>query len=369
MIRTIVIFSFSVMAIACTDEIIFDSGVAKDHMVVDGFITDRPGPHHIVISRAASFRSVLNGGEEPPIEKATVMVKDDLENVINLREMEPGNYITPASFTGVPGRTYTLHIILDDEKEYTSTPQLLTSSGEMRQVSYRVITNTTGGVGPIQYPHKIEYSIDFNFSSEDQYYKWDWEETYMFPTLCKISADIPCDTSLRRIVDRNVPTWCYVKDSLPEKFVNLAAERDFSTNEIQNHEFEVIDLSFKFFKKHSINMLQYSIGEEAYDYWKLIDLQVNASGSIFDPAPVQIRGNVTSSDDTSEIVLGFFGAFGVTSQRVFIDERELLEVIPVVPSISCPQIVNFHGEGAPSYCDDCRWWGNGLPEKPNFWID
>lgn len=349
--RIILIFCIALLGMACTERITFETQIEEDLIVVDGFITDAPGPHHIKIAKAIKFTNEINEGQEPPVQNALVMVEDDFGNVTTLREFEPGNYITASTFSGIAGRTYTLHIVLEDGREIISTPQFLASSGEELSVSYRLVRNTTN---PLIF-FDIKYYIDFDFSQEDQYYKWDWEETYMFPTLCLVT-DIVCrDTPMYR-VDDNVPEWCYVKDSLPENYIKLAAASDYNTNEVTNYELDQYPFTFKYFEKNSINVRQYSIGKEAHDYWSLVEVQVKGTGTIFDAAPAPLLGNLSMPDNRPVPVLGFFGAYGTTSTRIFID-------IGGIPPVC------IRRTGVPNYCDDCRWWGNGVAEKPEYWDD
>jgi hypothetical protein len=51
--------------------------------------------------------------------------------------------------------------------------------------------------------------------------------------------------------------------------------------------------------------------------------QAEISGSIFDPPPATIRGNMLSLDNPDEVVLGYFMAGGETSQRIYVDKNDL----------------------------------------------
>lgn len=57
---------------------------------------------------------------------------------------------------------------------------------------------------------------------------------------------------------------------------------------------------------------QYSLTQAAYQYWTLFEQQCTRSGTIFDPQPASIEGNVRAVDDTTKLALGFFGASGVS---------------------------------------------------------
>lgn len=357
---TYIIILLSVLA--CTEPITFESGSGDNILVVDGFITNQPGPHYVILSFAASYASILKGGHEVPATGATMFIEDEAGTMINLTERTPGSYLTPDSFQGETGRKYTLHITAADGRRYVSTPQEVQSSGQIDSVYWEFAPHETA-----RNRFTVNYTIDYSFTQPEQYYKWGREETYLFPTLCKVRTERQCDTFPGHLVDINVPTYCYPTDTIPANFINLSAAEDFTTTQIFNHELSRIDFDFKYSYRHSLNVLQYSIGAEAYQYWKLIERQLTSTGSIFDPSPVRLTGNLRNVENDDDVILGYFGAYGLSSQRIFIDITDL----PFAPeAATCPDdIVIFHEEFRGNFCDDCRWWAAGTGEKPDFWVD
>jgi hypothetical protein len=69
-----------------------------------------------------------------------------------------------------------------------------------------------------------------------------------------------------------------------------------------------------------------------------MDQQISLTGSVFDPPPANIRGNMISLDDNEETVLGYFFASDEQPLRTYI-KREKLEFI-LSPTTKIP--------------DDCR---------------
>ena len=94
--------------------------LASSALIVDGYITDQPGPHQITLSfstdyTVTSLNFVVSG--------ANVSVTDDLGNRQSFNEIGRGVYRTPASYQGQPGRTYKLTIVLPDGRRYESKPE------------------------------------------------------------------------------------------------------------------------------------------------------------------------------------------------------------------------------------------------------
>ena len=87
------------------------------NIVIEGNIADHPGPHSVRISRTA----IYNGQNHfRSVSGAIVTIEDNLGYSIPLQETESGLYQT-APVKGIPGRTYTLTVIVDGEKYSASS--------------------------------------------------------------------------------------------------------------------------------------------------------------------------------------------------------------------------------------------------------
>jgi len=146
--------------------------------------------------------------------------------------------------------------------------------------------------------------------------------------------------------------------------------------------------------KYSILVKQYGVTKEAYDYWLQLQQNTESLGTLFDPQPSQLTGNIKCSSDLSEPVLGFFSAGTTSEKRIFISSDYLPRVRKYVTSFdncsadtlqvrNIPGIGNLSnvylldplppGPGTPtaySYtnasCADCRSAG-GTIAPPPFW--
>jgi len=89
---------------------------AAKQYVIEGNVTDQPGPYTVTISQTSAYNvSYTFQG----VGGAAVTIKDDAGNSEVLQEVEQGVYRT-AALSGVEGRTYELHISIG-EKTFTST--------------------------------------------------------------------------------------------------------------------------------------------------------------------------------------------------------------------------------------------------------
>lgn len=87
----------------------------KPQIVIEGFITDQPGDCTVKISKTGDY---FKPDVYPPVSGALVVISDNEDNSVILNEIRAGVYSTNI-LQGVPGRTYTLKVTVEDE-EYTA---------------------------------------------------------------------------------------------------------------------------------------------------------------------------------------------------------------------------------------------------------
>jgi hypothetical protein len=112
--------------------------------------------------------------------------------------------------------------------------------------------------------------------------------------------------------------------------------------------------NFHFFEKYRVEVEQLSLSEEAYDFWKLVQAQQRAMGSIFQPNSVKVKGNIKCVSDPKKGVLGVFSVSGVSRKSLFIDRSEVPVFIPPIDSFSHNCTADLPGVRSTNY-------------KPDFW--
>ncbi len=104
------------LAASCYQDVIdLDFSEFGSQIVIEGIITDQPGPYTVNISRTASHN---NTDRFPLVSGAEVIISDDVGNSEMLRQVKAGLYRTQ-TLQGVPGRTYYLYVQVEVE-EYTA---------------------------------------------------------------------------------------------------------------------------------------------------------------------------------------------------------------------------------------------------------
>ena len=112
----------------------------------------------------------------------------------------------------------------------------------------------------------------------------------------------------------------------------------------------------------SFYVTQQTITAEAFDYWSRIDLVSNQLGSLLDPPPASVRGNIYNIDDPNEIILGYFGAIAEDADVLFTNAGIFFEEFELLPYCGIPGFEIF----APGCCN-CIELENSTWEIPFYW--
>ena len=101
---------------SCEKVIYVDLNSVNPKLVVEGNITDQPGPYIIRLSNTVNY---YDPNAFPAVKGATITVSDNAGNSEILKETSPGVYET-SSLQGVSGRTYTMNIVTGDGTSYSA---------------------------------------------------------------------------------------------------------------------------------------------------------------------------------------------------------------------------------------------------------
>jgi hypothetical protein len=100
---------------SCEKEIDLDLADKSGNIVIEGNITDQPGPYYVKITKSVAF---TQNNQYPAVTGAQVVLSDNTGQTETLQYVGDGKYRTSA-FTAVSGRTYTLKVQAEG-KQYTA---------------------------------------------------------------------------------------------------------------------------------------------------------------------------------------------------------------------------------------------------------
>ncbi len=115
---------------SCEEPIELPLRDADQQLVIEGLVTDGPGPHYVLLSQT---QPLYDTAAPAAVSGALVRIADDTGNAVQLKEVLPGRYETEG-LEGVVGRTYDLEVIYDDQT-YTAS-SFLPSADVLDSVNY-----------------------------------------------------------------------------------------------------------------------------------------------------------------------------------------------------------------------------------------
>lgn len=316
---------------ACIDPYSVEVENGSQLLTIDGYISTAPGPHSIKLTRSDTYGSVFEGLIRP-VTNATVIVRDDLGKVTFLVEdvEDRGVYNTPANFSASVGRSYTLQIQLLDGKVYTSLPERVESVPEIKNVDLKVIKIAVEG--EILERSGVQLIAEFDDpSDQNNFYYWrNGPSVYVLETRPDLFTIRPPEADDRDPDPKECCIICFKTEQVGNESVFIANDDNFNGQKIKVPVSFIEDDGLRFIDTYRTDLKQLSISSEAYRFLRLVKQQVEISGSVFDPPPANIRGNMISLDNPEEVVLGYFIAAGETNKRIYIDGNQLDFRQPVV---------------------------------------
>jgi len=334
---------------SCIEEYPFDSGDPGRQLTVEGYISTQAKKHQIRLSRASQYGPDFNGLNRPEA-LATVLIRDDLGNTIVLKEISPGLYETENITNGLIGRSYNLEITTFTGSRIISLPEKIVAVPQVDSISYRSVKSITSSrllsdVG-------VQVFVHFKDPGEvKNYYYWASQEaTYVFITQPENFTNSPNHpTNPRGPNPKPCCGVCYRKDQPPNN-IYTSDDNDFNGISQRRIIAYIPDDGLRFLDTYRYEGFNLSISERGHRFLKLLDQQISLTGSVFDPPPANIRGNMLNIDDADEIILGYFFASDEQPLQSYI-KREKLEFLS--PKTKIP--------------DDCRLSSKSNLTPPEDW--
>jgi len=343
-------------------------------LVVDGLLTNGTDTTVIYLSLSSSVTS----DKLIPLGGCQLYIIDENQTETHLTETSSGIYkILDNTFTGRIGGLYQLHITLPNGNNYTSDT--------CRMHAPSPVDSVYGIVESHQIPNKDEYLDGVQFyvdnhsnSSNTNYYLWKLSQAFEYKSSFNINYiwtgsyfyTYPNPDSLRR---------CWYNSTVNEVFT-------YSTKYLDKPNLSGFPLNFVSTQskslsiRYSLLVKQLSISKKAFVFWDALRQQNIDQGNLYSQQPFQIRGNIKSTNNSEEPVLGYFTVAGVTEKRIFINRPPLVflyqDCTPDYEGMRFIRfdpgpiyIVDINGRralGNSEACFDCRIGGGSITPPP-FW--
>ena len=354
---------------SCVDRIVFDIGAPELYpVVVEGFISDEPGPYRISLSKSYDIESKLS--TRVPISVKKIEISDNAGHSEELTEKSTGVYQTAKDgIRGVVGRAYTLKMTLLDGRVYESVPDTLYPAGTLDSIyySFRSDVQTDGNT-------LNGFDIYFNSSAgnnKNYYFMWKFIGTYQvesYPELftepvgeARVPKPLPCSAyaiiagQFQKVRECSCCTcWTQLFNPYP-----LISDNQF----VQGGQFlnvrggYVPVNAWTFLHKVHAEVRQLSLSPRAFRFFKGIVDQKLANGSLFQPQSGRILSNFIQTNGPEVPVNGFFYATSVRKKSMFITRDD------IPGDVQVPELLT-------RFPDSCiKLFPFSTTTKPDFWVD
>ena len=326
-----------------------DSNTVEKY-VVTGEVVKGDSIQHINVSKTASISLPWNEYYSP-VTNCYVRIVDNKGNSYSTQNMQDGNYESyiPDSMITI-GTAFKVEILLyymngyeSKNVEIVSDYDTIADCPDLDSVYYLI--EQLPSVDPLLAPRGIRFYCDLdaqNFKSRN--FRFDLTETWEYRAKLALAS--------RRI--------CWSTSRV--KGIFLLSTNKLAVNKFERYPFNFVDnyssprLSFGY----SLLIEQYSLSDAAYQYWEKIRVNYADQGGLYEKQPLQITGNMHNLTDTTQQILGFFGASTIKSKRISVKSGESVPCIYIDCETPPPP------DKPADECYDCLKSG-GTTVKPAFW--
>lgn len=330
-----------------------------------------------------SRSGAVNAAKSEPERNARLWVESEDASYQSplFREFSAGKYTADLKLTA--GTNYRLRIETEDGKTYRSDYVPYKISPPVEDIGFEVSAG------------KVHYHVSTSDpTNSTRYYRWEYEETWMYRSA--FESYWRFRNGEMYFLPLNQQTYtCWKSDTSTGIFI--ATTEDLADDVVSRKQLHSIDpqSSYKLNLRYSLLVKQYALTKEGFEFWSRLKDNTEKLGSIFDPLPAQIPGNLECTSNPAEAVIGFVNASSMSTKRIFnlhsdfpftyffdpvydcvqeiqpltrgpIDLRDAFEdSTTYLPIDTVPGNSQYWYASSP-FCIDCRIRGGSI-KKPDFW--
>ena len=275
-----------------------------------------------------------------------------------------------------------------------------------REYRLRVILDTpiTAGTGsyssefkPVQQAPSID-ELTYTYDNSDMHlwlslsspggsgcFRWDYEEIWEYHADSLASYYFDVTDGRVKSYDGAIPPlyWCWMYKNSTQ--AGLAIAKSTGGERISGYKFlDFGRMEKRTQKLYYIKLKARGISEECYEYLHAIEVNSTSTGSLTQPDPSRIVGNIRSDDNPLEVVYGYIEVAKMATRSMYIDDKYVFIPQPKAGGdVHPPEPISgpitywelYEGGSRPfnapnvwlSYkCVECTAEG-GVKIKPDFW--
>ncbi len=296
---------------SCIEEIPFASGKGFGTLVISGGINNLEEAQMVFLSKTDE-----NGGASRPESFAQVKLVESTGRSWDFIEIREGQYILPAGTALTEsGASYHIDCTLEEGIRYRSIPEKMLPPVQADSLHWQIGKETE------RIEDSYSYSIDavqlfihtgFAADQPETYLRWSVQSAFQFTTLPECN---PFRTTVT----------CYFSEQLNPGQFFIHSNKDLSGGTLRNHPigYESLEPNYRYSETHYFTVYQHRISQRAFEYYSRLNQVAVQNGSIFDPIPASVKGNVYRVDREDEKVLGYFQVSSVDLLRLKVVQADL----------------------------------------------
>src|ERR1700744_550154 len=273
------------------------------YLVVEGNINTGAGPSTVILSRSVALTDTATEVFE---QGATVVLEGSDGTTYTSTPGASGTYV----FGALPldtTKAFRLDIHTADGTEYQSDYVNVVPNPPIDSISF--VPKGTDG-----------YYVNVNThnpTDNTRYYQWSWSETWEYNSaeFSALEFDPTQDTVVPRPSADQIFT-CWRGDSSTSILI-------YTSTKLAHDVVSQFPVTFipegdqRLSVEYSINLHQYALTADCYNYLLLMQSNTESLGSIFDPLPSNLKRNIHCVSDPSQTVVGFVNVSSEQTLRVF----------------------------------------------------
>ncbi|MFD2933257.1 DUF4249 domain-containing protein [Spirosoma flavum] len=339
-----------VLVVSCVTE--YEPGTVSilPSLIVEGMITNQPGPYAVKLTRTADYSykslNLLETG-------ATVIISDNLGNQETLKESSTGGtYQTNISgIQGIVGRIYKVVIKTKDGNVYESEPEILKAAPAIDNIYYEYRYDSQESNNGKANGWDV-YVDTKDSETPGDFYRWEWTH-YEFTEVCKTVAT----AGQNSLIGLPCCSQCWNINRCNINCINIMSDVNINGNSISRQLIERVpyDASTRYY----VEVKQQLLSAGIYRFFKTASQQVQNTGGLFDAAPGSIGGNIHSTSNSSLKAYGYFGAVGESVGYLLVDRSKA-----VGAPVATTDLVVLNSLAACVVCENSQY---RTPVRPRWW--
>lgn len=336
---------FSISIIACSELISLDTPVAARQLVIDGSINNLNNGNWLRLSTSTPGLEAI--GSNTLGQNATVRLVHDGQSFV-YEEVEPGKYfLAPETFQGQVGEIYHLSIVTADNQTYESEEVMIPEPIEItssRAALVELVVESNNGTVTTEYYHDV--FLEFVNSTKDQFVKIDnkgMAEVFVDYLLTECASPL----TLPRGPAAGLNCWSF-RDPISLE-IQLTSNKGIDRT--ANHEAKGVRVPFQYRARYVTTLTANNMSVNSFNYWEKVQQQLNSVGGPFDPPIEPLPRNIRNVNDATEIVLGYFHAYGSSIENTCFDRLDVPENSEI-PIFGFPCLITCEEHWAPATFED-----------------